>query len=130
MSEDSILSYVIVGVVAYFVGRWVGRTSAIMTITRNLIQNKDDIRNALKLYEKELAQTQVEEGEAEAIDVERVGEQIFLYTKAAGEFIAQGASLEEAMERASKRFPDRVFKGHLTRDQAKELGVEVPKSQS
>lgn len=130
MSEDHAIGYFVTALLAYLFGRWVGRTSTLIQISRSLIENRADINRVLKKLDEELAEEKSKESELEAheeIRVERHGEQLFLYTKDKDEFISQGSSLEEALERAERRFPTRSFKGHITKSQAEELGINVSK---
>lgn len=126
MSED-LFGYMAVAIVFYLVGRWVGRTSALLHMARGLIENRADITRVLKEYEDDLRKEQAEES-AEEVKVERHADVYYLYTKVKDEFISQGSSLQDALEQARKRFPDRKFKGYLTKEEAKELGIEAPKS--
>lgn len=131
MNDYSIVSYLLVGFGCYLIGKWVGRTSTIIQITKNLIENRHDIERVLKKYQKEIelsdSNSTVSEKNAEELKVEKHGDQLFLYTKDNDEFISQGADLKEALERAEKRFPDRSFRGHISKQQAEELGISVSK---
>jgi hypothetical protein len=126
MSEESFLGYIIVGTVAYLLGRWVGRTATLLQITKNLIENPDNLNEVIKRYKNSIQEAQREEGIPEDIEVEKHGEQIFLFTKQ-GEFLSQGLDLQEALEKAASRFPDRTFKGRLTKTEAEGMGINVSK---
>lgn len=128
MSEDSLLSYIIVAVVFYFFGRWVGRMSAIVSVTRAILENKDDIKRVLELHEAEIKDIRREEGHPEDVKVEKHGEQIFLYTKDNDEFISQGSTLKEALDRAAKRFPERSFRGLISKAEAESMGINASQS--
>lgn len=59
------------------------------------------------------------------LSVERVGNQLYAYTKQGDEFIAQGPNLETLLELAHQRFPDRAFFGTIDSDSpAKELATK------
>lgn len=129
MNDYSIVSYLLVGFGCYLLGRWVGRTSTIIQITKNLIENRHDIERVLKKYQKEIelsdSDSTVSEKNAEELKVEKHGDQIFLYTKDNDEFISQGADLKEALDRAAKRFPERTFLGRIPKDQAESMGINA-----
>lgn len=123
---ETLIGYIVVGAICYLAGRWVGRTSALLQITKGLIENRKDIQRVLDQFEQDLKDEQKLAdvvSSAEPLKVERVGEQIFLYTEENDEFISQGSSLQEALDKAKTRFPSRSFKGHLTKAEAEALGV-------
>lgn len=121
MMEDTILSYVLVAVVFYFIGRWVGRTATILKMSASILENRDDIRRALDRFDQTIKEEQTEGAETVRIEVDQG--MVYVYTEATNEFIAQGASVEEALNRAGERFPNRTFEGTMTKEQAQ--GVKL-----
>ncbi|NDG29729.1 hypothetical protein EB118_06505 [bacterium] len=97
-----------------------------MDVVRRIIENPAEIeriaRNARSHIAQEAAKSKSEE---EAIRVERHGDQLYLYTKNTDEFLAQGSTLQEALTRIEQRFPDRKFRGYLSKEEADNLGVTV-----
>ena len=63
--------------------------------------------------QKEIAEKEEEEGPAVQLAVEQIGDVFYGYAKHVGTFISQGSSLEEVIERAQKRFPNRRFIGEI-----------------
>jgi hypothetical protein len=95
-----------------------------MDVVRRVIENPAEIeriaRNARTNIAREAYKSKDEE---EPIRVERHGDQLYLYTKNTDEFLAQGSTLQEALTRTELRFPDRKFKGYLSKEEADDLGV-------
>jgi hypothetical protein len=71
----------------------------------------------------------VADGQAEAkprrIRVEQMGECLYLYAEDTNEFLAQGATLEAALEQIELRYPNEEFHGHIDRKQVEALGITV-----
>ena len=63
------------------------------------------------------------ENEPRKIRIEKHGSELYLFTEDTDEFLAQGLTLEEALERINKRFPGQLFKGHITKEDAERLGI-------
>jgi hypothetical protein len=59
------------------------------------------------------------------LKVERHDNAIYLFRNDTNEFLAQGTTLQEALDLVNKRFPDMNFKGHLSKEQADELGIKI-----
>ena len=95
----------------------------------NLAQDPERIIGLLKEIKKlnEQEAQGIELTDAEAIKVERQGSMVYLFTEAKDEFIAQGASLQDALDQAGKRYPNRQFVGHISKDEAAALGVNTRK---
>lgn len=104
--------------------KW-GQHVAAMRITRMLIDNDPALNNAVERARRDLKaiDAQDKDQSAEELRVERHGDQLYVYTKINDEFLAQGSTLEECLDRIGKRFPDRNFRGLLSKEQADALGV-------
>jgi hypothetical protein len=50
--------------------------------------------------------------------VEQVGDSVFLYAEDTGEFLAQGTTLDMALDTVKLRFPNEDFHGHVDTEQA------------
>jgi len=98
-----------------------GQTRGRLEVLKEIIIRPDEINRIVKKFNKE--EQQESRGE-ETMEVERHGDQIYVYTKS-GEFLAQGPTLEDCLNRIEHRFPERKFRGHLTKEQADNLGVSV-----
>jgi len=109
-------------VVVWLLGLWVGWRLHRAWWHFNLSQRTDQLRALLDQLD-ELRANPEADPETTALRVDRVGEQIYLYDEASGEFLAQGSTLQEALDRVGQRYPDRNFRGLLTREQAQQYGV-------
>lgn len=98
-----------------------GQTRGRLEVLKEIIHRPDEIAKIAKKFSREEDQRQQQ---AETMEVERHGDQIYVYTKS-GEFLAQGLTLEDCLTRIEHRFPDRKFKGHLSKEQADKLGVSA-----
>lgn len=112
---------------AGFIAGWLNHAKLIFN---RLIENPDPILKVVDQIRKSRnLQVQVEEEKEEDdskdIRVERHGDQLYIYTTDTDEFLAQGPSLQDALDNVQKRFPGRVFKGHLSKDEANTLGITV-----
>ena len=65
------------------------------------------------------------ENEPRKIRIEKHGSELYLFTEDTDEFLAQGMTLEDALDRVNKRFPGQLFKGHITKEDAERLGITV-----
>ena len=108
-------------VLVWLLGCWVGWRVHRAWWHFNLSQRTDQVRallDQLDSLEREDADTT-----ATPLRVEQVDQQIFLYDHNTSEFLAQGATLQEALDRVSKLYPHRDFRGQLTAEQAAKYGV-------
>ncbi len=91
---------------------------------RRVTDNPEKMIDLLEKYKKAKAEMDDEESPITTeVKVEKMGNQFYLFTKDTDEFLAQGHSLEEALEAIKKRFPDRNFKGIVTKEQAEKMGL-------
>lgn len=105
---------------AFLAGWWICK---ILTL-RKILNDPDEFLILIKRY-KEL-QKEVEDKSTDdpsQVRVEKHGNQIYIYVKDTDEFLAQGSSLEEALDRISKRYPDRVFKGIIPKEDVDKFGL-------
>lgn len=110
-------------IVVWLLGAWVGWRLHRAWWHWNLSQRTDQLRDLLDQLDQLRDQPESDADKPTALRVERVGTEIYLYDQASGEFLAQGPTLQEALERVGQRYPDRNFRGLLTREQAQEFGV-------
>lgn len=95
-----------------------------MDVVRRVIENPAEIERIARNARSYIAQEENKsKGEEEPIRVERHGDQLYIYTKNTDEFLAQGSTLQEALTRIELRFPDRKFRGYLSKEEADTLGV-------
>lgn len=104
--------------------KW-GQHVAAMRITRMLIDNDPALNKAVERARRDLKAIDANDTErpAEELKVERHGEQLYVYTKDNNEFLAQGTTLQECLDRIGERFPERTFRGLLSKEQADALSV-------
>ena len=111
---------------------WAGYTwgvrVAVMRIITSIAQDPEHLGRALDDFRavRKVKDTDDTTGD---IIVERHGGQLYLYDREDNEFLAQGATLEQALELVANRYPDRKYTGHLTREQAEELAIKVEEKQ-
>lgn len=95
-----------------------GQVRGRMELMREILARPEEITRIVDKYRVKDEDSRDEE----TLEVERHGDEVYVYTKS-GEFLAQAASLQECLTRIEQRFPDRKFRGHLTKEQADQLGV-------
>jgi phosphoribosylaminoimidazole carboxylase (NCAIR synthetase) len=116
-------------ILAAMVGAWAGWHLKGIIILYKLSQDPEhmiqilnkikDLNNAES--DEEIAHI-VQTNEAVVLEIERVGNQLYAYSKDTHTFVAQGPSLKDLLESAQKRFPNREFIGNISADNpAKEL---------
>lgn len=57
------------------------------------------------------------------IEVQNENSYFYLYAKDNGEFLGQGATLDQALEVVKQRFPGQNFAGHIPAEQAAAMGL-------
>ena len=121
------LIYTIVAAVAF----WLGWHVRLIVMIAHLSVDPDKM---IKLLEKvkEINATQTDEeleqlikketNLEQEIDIERVGNVLYAYSKENGQFLAQGSTLADLLDSVHKRFPNKKFFGTISKDNpAKEL---------
>ena len=112
----------------FYCGYKLGQHITAMKITRMLIDRDPNLERNIELARKEIAKINAKESLTEPLEplrVERINDQLYIYQQESNEFLGQGSTLQEALERIQQRFPDREFKGHLSKDQAESLGISA-----
>ncbi len=125
---DDIIWTLVGNLIIFWCGYKLGQHKTAYKITKMLINRDPALERQIERARTELARLDALESETaivEELEVERHGEQIYVYGKQDREFLAQGSSLQEALARIEQRFPGRKFKGHLSKDQADALGVSI-----
>jgi hypothetical protein len=103
--------------------KW-GQHVMALRITRMLIDDDPKLQATIERARKEIQLSEEASREKpEDLAVERHGDQLYVYTKTDNEFLAQGSTLEEALDRIAERFPERNFRGLLSKEQADTLGI-------
>lgn len=129
MSESDFLWTIVGQVVIFWMGYKLGQHITAVKVTKMLIDNDPNIQRMVERARAELKkldlQQEIKQAGGEPLRVERHADQIYLFQKDSNEFLAQGTSLQEALERVEQRFPDRVFKGNISKEEADKLGISV-----
>lgn len=112
--------------VAWYLGYKFGQHRTAVKFTQMLLRRDPELERNIERARQEIARLEAgTDTDHEELRVERHGEQIYIYTKNNNEFLAQGSSLQECLERIEQRFPGRNFRGLLSKEQADELGISV-----
>lgn len=120
---ELVILFVMVFVFGYIAG-WLGHAKGLL---KRLTEDPDEMIRILNEYKKEAGKIQSLEKEslisAREIEVEQVNGEFYLYAKDNGQFLAQAPTLDEAIEKTGKRFPNQVFQGVITSEEAKRMGL-------
>ena len=116
----SFMPYFCVAYGAFYVGKhW-----ALFQFSQNLSKDPDrmiDILNKIKEINSEVEDNDMPE-DANPMQVERVGNQLYAYDKHSNEFLAQAKDLNSLLEAVHARFPGKKFFGTISSDDtAKDL---------
>lgn len=102
---------------------WIRATNFILG---KIISDPEGFLNALKqanLHDNEIeAEIKTDE---RFLKIEKIEGQLYLYDKETNDFLAQGTTLEDALEKVQKRFPGKRFQGLLSKEDADSLGITV-----
>lgn len=113
------LPFFIIAGIAFAAG-WNMRAIAIL---HNLAKNPEHFIKMLEQIKK--INEKVEDGipeSAVALEIERVGDTLYAYSKETNQFMGQAPDLKSLLETVHKRFPGQVFFGEIPKDNpAKEL---------
>ena len=84
-----------------------------------------DPSHMIRLLEnlKKLDELDDNDKELVEVEIERVDNTYFIYSKTSKEFLAQGTSVEEALDSVHSRYPNQTFKGIIPKDKAEEWGL-------
>jgi hypothetical protein len=107
----------------WFGGFMLGYWFANYRLISRLLSNPDGVIKLLEKYKQEDLAGQ--SSDAKPIRVERHADMIYLFNAETNEFLAQGTTLQEALEIVKKRFPGINFKGHMSKEEADALGVKI-----
>lgn len=104
---------------------WVGWHLRGIMLIRNILRDPDRM---IKLIEEvkriDTSEDAKEDNKgARRIRVEKHGEELYLFAEDNDEFLAQGPTLEEALDRIEKRFPGDNFKGIIKKEDAEKWGI-------
>ena len=122
--KDLLVDIILLALVFWAGYTW-GVRVAVMRIIASIAEDPEHLGRALDDFRavrnSKDKDTDTQEGD---IIVEQHHGQLYLYDREDNEFLAQGATLEQALELVAIRYPDRKYTGHLTREQADKLGIK------
>jgi hypothetical protein len=107
----------------WFSGFLIGYWFANYRLIARLLSNPDGVIKLLEKYKRE--DSAGESTDFNPLRVEQHASMIYLFNDKTNEFLAQGTTLQEALDLVNKRFPDMNFKGHLSKEQADALDIKV-----
>lgn len=107
----------------WFSGFLIGYWFANYRLIARLLSNPDGVIKLLEKYKREDMAT--EETDSKPLRVEQHADMIYLFNNETNEFLAQGPTLQEALEIVRQRFPNVDFKGHLSKEQVDALGIKI-----
>lgn len=125
---DDIVWSVLSTLAVFYCGYKLGQQATAIKITKMLVDRDPKLERMVERAREAIAQIDANdaaEHSTEELTVERHGNQIYIFTKKDGQFLAQGQTLQECLDVIKQRFPDRNFQGLLTREQADQLGISV-----
>jgi hypothetical protein len=104
---------------------WIGWHLRGIILLRNILRDPDRM---IKLINEVKEIDQRPDGDdaktnARRIRVEKHGDELYLFAEDNDEFLAQGSTLEVALERIEKRFPGDSFRGIIKKEDAEKWGI-------
>lgn len=105
--------------IGYIVG-WIGHAKGMLS---RLLEDPDSMIKILDEYKKNKPTKVQTDSLVREVDVEQVNGVFFLYAKDNGQFLAQAASLDEALKVIEQRFPGQEFQGAISSAEAKRMGL-------
>jgi len=113
--------------VIFISGLVVGWILHARSMLNRLTEDPDKMIHLLEQLKKVKAEVEAEEilstTKLTEVRVEKIGNQFYLYTTTENEFLGQGTSLEDALEAVKKRYPNRNFKGLISKEDAEKMGL-------
>lgn len=122
---ETILLDIILLALVFWAGYNWGKRVAVLRIITSIARDPEYLGRALDDFRAVRRDVTEQRSELSEITVERHGDQIYVYDSEDREFLAQGENLEQALDRVQKRFPERNYSGHLTREQLEALGIKL-----
>ncbi len=110
---------------AWYLGYRTGLNIAAVRLTQLLIKDDPQIRRMVDRARDSLAELDRNPSDSEQLKVEQHGGLVYVYTQDTDEFLAQGESLQQALDIIARRFPNRKFQGHITADQAGKMNIKA-----
>lgn len=116
---ETIILILIAFVIGYVVG-WIGHAKGMLN---RLLEDPDSMIMILDEYKKHLPKERTSNTLVREVEVEQEKGMFLLYAKDNGQFLAQGPTLDAALESARSRFPTQEFQGVISSEEAKRMGL-------
>ena len=120
---DNFIIDLIFTLLVFWAGYLWGKATAVRRIIDSITRDPEHLGRALDEY-RSIRSDPEEEGADHEFRVEEHAGQIYVYDANSGEFLAQAATLKQALELVTQRFPDRRYEGEVTKAQADQLGIK------
>lgn len=104
-------------------GYLIGYFRASKNMLDRMLAKPEIVMELLKKYQAEKSKEDAEESGTASpavrqIEVQKENSAFYLYAQDNGEFLGQGATLDQALETVKQRFPGQNFAGHILSEQA------------
>lgn len=100
------MSYIILQLVSFFMGFFIGQHFLKKEVARNIVDDPDKFINAI--HDIKCLQNVLDEDLTE-VTVENHIDSFYIYDKETSLFLGQGSTLEDAMTAVTDRFPNTKF---------------------
>lgn len=114
----------LIALVIFAAGFFAGWFRATNSLIEKLVADPQSMILILKNFQQSL-DTADKETTLREVKVEKVGDQIYLFDQETDDFLAQGPTLQDALDQVQKRFPGKKFSGHLSKEQVDSLEISV-----
>lgn len=130
--EELLLLFAI-NILCFWAGYRLGIRTAVMRMLNKILEDPAELQQAIAQLKRTMDDVEREEAGTRSggreIRVETVNGLVYLYARDTDQFLAQGASLEEALEVVGRRFPKESFQGTVSAGAAKEMAILADKHQ-
>ncbi len=110
-AETLLLTLIIGNVFCFWVGYRLGVRTAVLRILNSIVQDPEEIQQAISQLKKAMDEPDlVVDGDPRTVRADVVNGHYYIYAQDTDEFLAQGASLEEALAQVKVRFPNMAVK--------------------
>jgi hypothetical protein len=119
MELQVIVIFVIGFVFGWYIHSW--------KITKRILEDPEHMIQMLESYKKakiNLENVSSWDGTREVI-VEKHGPMLYIFAKDTNEFLAQGPTLQDALDILEKRFPNQTFKGLISKEDAAKMEIKT-----
>lgn len=109
----------------FILGYWISH----LIMVRRILRDPDRMIDLLKKYKEAAEEVNAENispttgNRIVEVEVLKENETFYLYSKDDNQFLGQGSTIESALDSIRKRYPNKVFKGFIPREQAEAWGL-------